>query len=209
MKTEASQVARRFRPEFLSIGNEVNSVYETLGLDTFEQFVILEKALYRAVKEVSTSTKVIVVLSYSQLVDMPGQPRFFLISKLEGSYDILGLTSYPWKNYSQPADLPADYYSRLSACTSRPIGFTEIAWSSDSSQGGSEEAQARYVLRFLELTQGMKLEFVNWAFLHDLPASSVTGFIVQKSHLGLGLRTFEGPPKKAWDYFHALAALPE
>lgn len=64
-------------------------------------------------------------------------------------------------------------------------------------------------MRFLELTKGLKLDFVNWAFLHDLPESSVTGFIVQRTHLGLGLRKYDGSPKKVWDYFRALSLLPE
>jgi hypothetical protein len=208
MKAEAGRVAKRFQPEYICIGNEVNSVYEALGQEPFDQLAALEKALYQAVKAASPESKVMVVLSYSQLVDLRGPPRFFLIPKLEGSYDVLGLTSYPWKDHASPAKLPPDYYSRLARHTTKPIGFTEIAWSSDRAQGGSEEAQVQYLLRFLELTKGMNLAFVNWAFLHDLPASSVTGFVVQKTHLGLGLRTYEGTPKQAWHCFRALAALP-
>ena len=64
-----------------------------------------------------------------------------------------------------------------------------------------------YLLRFLEITKGMKLEFVNWAFLHDLPESSITGFIVQRTHLGLGLRRYDGSPKKVWAYFRTLSQL--
>jgi hypothetical protein len=205
---EARQIAARFRPEYLSTGNEINSVYETLGARAFDDLAALEGKLYRAIKEASPATKVVVVLSYSQLVDLPGEPRFHLIGKLADSYDVLGITTYPWKKYATPKELPADYYSRLASHTAKPIGFTEIAWSSDVAQGGSEEEQVEYLVRFLELTKGMKLEFVNWAFLHDLPESSVTGFIVQRTHLGLGLRKHDGSPKRVWDYFRALSLLP-
>ena len=207
MCDEARQVAARFRPEYFSIGNEVNSVYEWLGPAAFEDLASLEKALYQAVKAASPSTKVLVVLSYSQLVDLPGEPRFHLMDKLGGAYDVLGVTTYPWKTYATPKDMPADYYTRLAKHTDKPLGFTEIAWSSDPSQGGSEDEQVEFLLRFLELTRGIRLEFVNWAFLHDLPESSVTGLVVQRTHLGLGLRSFEGNPKKVWFYFQALAAL--
>jgi len=206
---EARKVAARFRPEYFSIGNEVNSVYEAIGKRSFDDLAALEKKLYQAAKEGSPATKVLVVLSYSQLVDLPGEPRFFLIDKLAGSYDVLGITTYPWKKYATPKELPADYYRRLAKHTVKPIGFTEIAWSSDSMQGGSEQEQVDYLLRFLELTKGMNLEFVNWAFLHDLPQSSVTGFVVQKTHLGLGLRNYDGTAKPVWDYFRALSRLPE
>lgn len=208
MCQEAGQIAARFRPEYFSIGNEVNSVDQWLGERTFDHLALLEKRLYGVVKQASPATKVLVVLSYSQLVDLPGAPRFHLIGKLDGSYDVLGITTYPWKKYATPKELPADYYLRLARYTSKPVGFTEIAWSSDPAQGGSEDEQVDYLVRFLELTKGMRLEFVNWAFLHDLPESSVTGFVVQKTHLGLGLRNYDGSPKKVWDYFRALALLP-
>ncbi len=208
MCNEARQIATRFRPEYFSIGNELNSVYEWLGGPAFDALAVLEKRLYSAVKQASPATKVVVVLSYSQLVDLPGPPRLHLIEKLSDSYDVLGITSYPWKKYATPKELPGDYYSRLASYTSKPIGFTEIAWSSDRAQGGSEDEQVEYLVRFLELTKGMRLEFVNWAFLHDLPESSVTGFVVQRTHLGLGLRNYGGSPKRVWEYFQALGALP-
>lgn len=163
--------------------------------------------MYAATKRGSATTKVLVVVSYSQLVDLPGPPRFHLVDRLLGSYDVLGVTSYPWKKYATPHDMPADYYTRLAGHTKGPLGFTEIAWSSDAAQGGSEDEQVEFLVRFLELTKGLRLEFVNWAFLHDLPESSVTGFVVQRTHLGLGLRHYDGSPKKVWDAFQALSRL--
>jgi len=207
MCDEARQVAGCFRPEYFSIGNEVNSVYEWLGEQAFDDLAALEKKLYAAVKKASPATKVLVVVSYSQLVDLPGPPRFHLVEKLAGSYDVLGVTTYPWKKYPTPKDMPADYYSRIAKFTKAPLGFTEVAWSSDPAQGGSEDEQVEFLLRFLELTKDLRLEFVNWAFLHDLPESSVTGFVVQRTHLGLGLRNYDGSPKKVWDYFQALSRL--
>jgi hypothetical protein len=53
----------------------------------------------------------------------------------------------------------------------------------------------------------MKLEFVYCAFLHDLPESSITSFIVQRTHLGLGLRRYDGSPEKVWAYFRTLSQL--
>lgn len=205
---EARRVAERFRPTYFSIGNEINSVYERLGVARFRELAAVEKHLYRTIKAASPSTRVIVVVSYSQLVDESGTPRFALLSHLRGSYDVLGITSYPWRRYAVPADLPEDYYSRLSKHTDKPIAFTEIGWSSDPDQGGSEEEQAKFLIRFLVLTRSLKLEFVNWAFLHDLPETAVTGFVVQRTHLGLGLRRYEGTPKPVWHLFRALADLP-
>lgn len=206
---EAAQVAQRFRPRYFSIGNEINSVYAQLGNVAFDGLVHLEKELYRAIKKVSPETRVVVVLSYSQLVDANDARWYRIPGKLEGCCDILGLTSYPWKRYAKPSDLPDDYYRRLLRHWRKPVAFTEIGWSSDEKQGGSEEEQAEFLVCFLERTRGMTMEFVNWAFLHDLPESAVGGLVVQRTHLGLGLRRYDGSPKKVWHLFRALARLPE
>lgn len=173
----------------------------------FGDLALVEKRVYQTVKAASPSTKVLVVVSYSQLVDLPGPPRFHLVDQLAGTYDVLGVTSYPWKKYSTPQQMPGDYYTRLAGHTNRPLAFTEIAWSSDPAQGGSEDAQVAFLLRFLERTKAVRVEFVKWAFLHDLAESSVTGFVVQRTHLGLGLRRYDGSPKRVWEYFRVLAEL--
>ncbi len=61
------------------------------------------------------------MLSHSQLVDLPGAPRFFLIDKLAGSYDVLGITPYPCKKYATPKELPFD----LSHQVVRILGYPE------------------------------------------------------------------------------------
>jgi len=205
---EAEQIAARFRPRYFSIGNEINSVREHLGDEVFRELLALEKALYATIKSVSPDTKVLTVVSYSQLVDSGGKPHLELLREVSEVCDIMGLTTYPWRKYAKPADLPEDYYRRISKYVQKPIAFTEIGWSSDESQGGGEQEQAEFLIRFLRLTKGMRLEFVNWAFLHDLPEGAVTGFVVQRSHLGLGLRRFDGTPKPVWHCFRALALLP-
>ena len=89
-----------------------------------------------------------------------------------------------------------------------------VAWATQRGEmtGGPGESpsQPRPVLleRFLELTRTLQPEFVNWAFLHDLPSSSVDGMVVQRSHLGLGLRRYDGSPKPVWRAFEALYRLP-
>jgi len=208
MCQEAATVARRFRPRYFCIGNEVNSLYEMLGAEAFDRFMDVEHAIYRAVKHASPETRVLIVVSWSQLVDLPGGPRLHLLPRLEGACDIIGVTSYPWRRYETPADLPPKYYLRLRERTRHPVAFTEIGWSSDTTQGGSEQEQVEFLERFLELTRTLQPEFVNWAFLHDLPSSSVDGMVVQRSHLGLGLRRYDGSPKPVWRAFEALCRLP-
>ena len=208
MVHEAAEAARRFHPAYFCIGNEVNSVAQMLGARAFADLIRLEQRIYRAIKTASPRTKVIVVISWSQLVDGPASPDYSLVGRVSAVCDVVGLTTYPWRRYATPDAIPPNYYRCITSYTSKPIAFTEIGWSSDPSQGGSERAQARFLVRFLELTRGMPLEFVHWAFLHDLSPAAVGDIAVQRTHLGLGLRRYDGTPKPVWQVWCNLHALP-
>jgi hypothetical protein len=201
---ELKLLLETFEVEYLSLGNEINIYYELAGEEEFDKYVDFYRFTYDEVKKISPETKVFVVFSLTQVEE---NNRFFLIEKFDDKFDLLVFTTYPWRDYETPADLPSDYYLRLTSYTSKPIAFSEIGWSSDSEIGGSEEEQAQFLVRFLELTKGMDLEFVNWLFLHDLSEEAVGG-AVNRNHLQLGLRENSGEPKEVWEYWEALKDLP-
>jgi hypothetical protein len=66
---------------------------------------------------------------------------------------IMGLSSYPYLGYSQPEDIPSDYYSRLLPNRAMPGMVTEGGWISGSvgTLVSSPEKQARYVNRHAQL----------------------------------------------------------
>ncbi len=65
----------------------------------------------------------------------------------------LGLSSYPYFGWTQPADLPLDCYSRLLAGRSLPAWVVEGGWASAGAGtiASSPERQAAYVARHAEL----------------------------------------------------------
>lgn len=75
--------------------------------------------------------------------------------------DLIGLTTYPWKHYDNLESITSDYYFKLKQYTSKPVVFTEIGWISSQKKGSTEEEQARFLVKFLELTKGMDIEMVN------------------------------------------------
>jgi hypothetical protein len=65
----------------------------------------------------------------------------------------LGLSSYPYFVFDDPADIPADYYLRLAMATTLPVFVVEGGWSSASVGGGmsSPDLQAQWTTRHGEL----------------------------------------------------------
>ena len=66
---------------------------------------------------------------------------------------MLGLSSYPYLGYDDPAQIPDDYYSRLVPLGSRPAMVTEGGWISANAGTlqSSPDKQARYIARHAEL----------------------------------------------------------
>lgn len=64
---EAKRIAEEFKPEYFSLGNEMND-YFYLHPEDQEPYLTLPEETYATVKRVSPTTKVLVVLSYDRLL---------------------------------------------------------------------------------------------------------------------------------------------
>jgi len=198
---EARSLAEKFSPEYLSLGNEVND-YFLLHPSELDPYLSLVSEAYSAVKRVSPQTKILVVLSYNHLLQ---ENQWDLLTLLENRVDLIGLTTYPYQVFASPEDLPEDYYLRLSRYTRKPLAFTEIGWSSTGTS--DENEQARFLLRFLELTKGMELEMVNWLFLHDTTLTGIPASIAHPETGTVALKRVDGTEKEVYRIWKALKKL--
>ncbi|MEM2866731.1 MAG: glycosyl hydrolase 53 family protein [Candidatus Hadarchaeales archaeon] len=188
---EARRIAEEFKPEYFSLGNEVNDYFYLHPEDLDPYLSLLEEA-YAAVKQVSSGTKVLVVLSYDHLLQ---NQQWGLLRELSSRVDVIGLTTYPYKTFTSPDALPQDYYSRAEQYTSKPIAFTEIGWSSSEN---SENLQANFLVRFLELTKDMNLEMVNWLFLHETTVGGLLGHLSDPEIGTVALKRTDGSEKEVY-----------
>ena len=81
---------------------------------------------------------------------------------------MLGLSSYPYLGgFSEPEEIPVEYYSRIGEGRSLPLLITEGGWPSASVRGAfrsSPAIQARYIRRHAEI-----LEHANAVAAYQLP----------------------------------------
>ena len=198
---EAENIAREFQPEYFSLGNEINDYFYFNPKD-IEPYISLVQEAYKRIKQISPHTKVLVVFSYNHLIE---NNQLDLLKRFNDLVDLIGLTTYPYKQFPSPNAIPQDYYQRLKTYVSKPIAFTEIGWS--SGYGSSERMQADFLFKFLELTKELKIEMVNWLFLHETSIGGIAGKIADKEVGTIALKREDGTAKEVYYLWLSLKKL--
>ena len=195
-------IVRSSRPFYLSLGNEVNRWYEKYGADDdlngFAYYVTLYEEIYDAVKEISPDTRIFCTFSREIVSENREADLDVLHLFNPEKIDVLMFTSYPFavQGIQECSDIPDDYYSRcLNYMPGKPLGFTEIAWSSADFFGG-ERGQADFLYHItgrLTRDQGVNLQLLCWPWLCDLSENDQTG-----------LKTRDGTEKMAFNVWEEL-----
>ncbi|MEX0827012.1 MAG: hypothetical protein WD184_09730 [Acidimicrobiia bacterium] len=200
--TAARSYAANCRPPYLGLGVEIDSQWRLRPQD-FDRFAELFAAVAVAVDEVSPDTEMFTSFQLERISGMLGglfggvnDPELALWTLIDRfpDADIIAFTTYPGLVFSDPAEIPEDYYSRLNDYAGgRRIAFTEMGWQSAGEYGaysGSEEKQLAFVTRFHELIEDADVAFYIWSFLYDQQ--------VQGPFASMGLVDRALRPKAAW-----------
>ncbi|NIO19890.1 MAG: hypothetical protein GTN76_03910 [Candidatus Aenigmarchaeota archaeon] len=186
--SEARDIAKEFKPEYLSLGNEIND-YFYLNPEYLDSYLSLYDNAYPEIKKVSPNTKVLVVFSFTHLID---NDQWDFFEKFNDRADIIGLTTYPWKHFETPEEITSDYYKQIQTYTNKPIAFTEIGWT-------TENEQAEFLVRFLELTKGMDIEMVNWLFLHEMELTGIVASVSDPETGKISLKKKDGTKREIYN----------
>jgi len=197
-KNSVVTFAEEYKPEYLGLGIEVNSVY-LKSVEDFEEFIPFYNEVYDAVKAVSSGTKVFTVFQLERMKGLTlweiaeGEPHWELIDKFKT--DLVAFTTYPGLYYRDPSEIPDDHYTEIKNYTMKPIAFTEIGWHSAASPVGwesSDQEQSEFVQLFFELTVELDKEIVIWSFMYDNPD------IIEPFN-SMGSRRSDGTARPAWE----------
>lgn len=200
---EAEAIAREFKPEYMSLGNEVNDYFYSHPDDFGAYLALLDRA-YAAIKGVSELTKVMVVFSYNHMTE---NDQFWMLAPLSNRTDLIGLTTYPWKQFGTPEEIPDDYYLRIANFTDKKLAFTEIGWASSPGAGCSEREQAEFLMQFLRLTRGLDVEMVNWLFLHEIKIGGTVASVADPATASVSLKNPDGSKKEVYYLWQDLKGL--
>lgn len=191
---------RAARPQYISLGNEVNRWYEAYGAEDgdpngFQHWVSLYEEAYETAKGVSPETMVFCVFAREIVTENREADLSVLRMFDPEKLDLLIFTSYAVavREINSPRDLPDDYFSRVFEYTDeKPIGFSELGWPVHP-VFGQEEGQAdflRDVVGRLTVDQGMDLELVAWNWLHDLGPEDTSGLAYENGTRKMAFEVF-------------------
>jgi len=211
LRRAAVATAKKYQPEYLSLGVESNALY-IFQQDSFPRYVEAARQIYDEVKAVSPHTK---VMNNFQLERMKGQtglsgqkfdPHWKLLSRFEGKMDLVSFTVYPYLHYTTPEAIPDNYLAEIRQHTDLPVMITETGWPSrDTRSGarGSDQLQIEYMKKLFQQSHDINLEGLIWVFPHDASFGIAGGIF---DHISL--RYNDGEAKPAFDYWQAALSLP-
>lgn len=192
------------KPAYMGLGIEINRIYESSVMD-YQWFVDLFNKSVLAIRAASPDTKVFTTFQLERIKGLKGglfggqnneaANNWSLLDDF-GSADLFGFTSYPGLIYHSPADIPSEYYTSITAHTSKPILFSELGWpAGDVATGWNSTPvqQQQFVSRFFELTKAIESQVNIWSFLYD--PETVVPFNT------MGLYSSEGTERAAWQEF--------
>jgi len=121
---------------------------------------------------------------------------------------LLGLSSYPYFAYSQPENIPGDYYTRLAAGQARPVMVVEGGWTSANvgSVQSSPAIQARYIARHADLLDSVRAQGLIQLEFADIDLTAVPPPVPPNLPLftQIGLCHSDFSPKPALDAWDKL-----
>ncbi len=129
-KNYALWVVQSFHPRYLGLASEINTYMDAYPNDA-KNFISLYNEIYALVKAEAPETQIFVSFQWDDLNNMFPQPEEGNRKKLDTNWDeveafepnldVWAISSYPYFIFPSGADIPADYYFRLLARTSKPI----------------------------------------------------------------------------------------
>jgi hypothetical protein len=207
-------VVERLRPDYLGLAAETNLIRRVAPRPVYNAVVRMtndaaaEVRRSRAASVLPLYVSVQVETAWGKL---GGEGSFVGIDQDLRDFpfmNVIGLSSYPYLGgFSDPAQIPLDYYTRVRGARSLPLIVVEGGWPSASVRGAfssSPEMQARYIARHSKLLDEAKAIAVFQLSFTDLDLGSfprpVPAILPLFATLGLvdaGLRP--KPALATWD----------
>jgi len=212
----AAAIVSQIQPEYLGLAAETNLIRAMAPPAVYGAVVQVANAAAAEIRARSGSTKLLVSVQVETAWGLHPQAGGFqgIAADLAGFpfIDALGLSSYPYAAWPDPAQVPLDYYERVRGTSGLPVLVVEGGWTSApvSTVVSTPEKQAAYIRRQAELLDRAQAVFLFQLSFTDLDLESFPPpFPANLSFFAyLGLVDDDLNPKPALGVWDSLFALP-
>jgi hypothetical protein len=204
-----SAVDSILRPDYMSLAAETNLIRVAAPAPVYDAVVTMVNAAAGELATQGSTTRLMVSVQVETAWGkLQGTNLFIGIAQDRADFpflDALGLSSYPYLGgFTQPEDIPTNYYDRLVEGQPLPVVVLEGGWPSQSAGAitSSPQLQVRYIRRHAEIldaTNARGLFQITFTDLHPSifpPGSALSLF----ANLGLVDTALQAKPALAeWD----------
>jgi hypothetical protein len=197
------------QPDHLGLALETNAIRGLSPDSIYQGIVAAANASAEEVKAYDTKVKLSISVQVDYAWGKLDNSTFKSVDKDFVDFPFieeLGLSSYPYFAFSDPKDIPSDYYYTLVAHKSLPVFVSEGGWASASVDNivSSTDKQSSYIKQQAVLLDSAKAIAVFQLVFTDIDLSSLGSNYPQNLYLfaSLGLVDINLDPKPAlesWD----------
>ncbi len=202
-------VAGRYKPDYLGLASEINSLAELGSLALYERIREMANHLAPQIRSLSPGTKVFISVqadeAWGKIPLTPVRPVDHFNLANEFDIDVLGVSSYPSFFFQDPSEIPLDYYQRFRLASGKPIIQAEGGWASAGTPSDprfTPEKQVSYIRRLFDILDAAEAELVILLIYADLdlshpgwgPGVNVGPGLGVFATMGLATQSFEAKP---------------
>ncbi|MFH0892999.1 MAG: T9SS type A sorting domain-containing protein [Bacteroidota bacterium] len=212
--------AQNDQPTMVFIGNEV-SFYLCMDSINYQHFVSFYNMAYDTIKHYSPATKVGTIFNYEHLSgkgSLTGwnTPHWNALTDMDTSrMDAIGITLYPFFNYTNANDIPPGYLDDLTTHTgNKKIVITETGWPADQTFlpapwtcSATQQVDYTHTL-FNNIINNKPVKSINWLFLNYLMSDINDGYKIFRSVALRDSLNIDRPAKAIWDSVCIIAKAP-
>ena len=203
----------KFEPEYFAYGIEVNM----LGYwdpEAFKDYLVLLENIYPSLKSTHPDIPIFLTIQLETFNNHFDKQKNIVESILPYT-DYIAISTYPFGNIEAPAEIPADWFSRLyDISPDKPVAIAETSYPAedlyienyDRNIKGTEEDQLEYLELLLSSMSALDFKFLTWFVIRDydrlweLMAENDADEIF-KSWRDTGLIDEDGGPRPALGYW--------
>ena len=201
------ELVTRIKPDYIGLASEINTLGAHGNATLYADIKAMCNALAPQLRQASPSSRIFVSFQVEDAWQSGPFPKsdvdqFAMVRDFD--VDAVGISSYPGFVYSDPAQIPANYYQRFADAGGKPLLMAEGGWSSAGGPNFTPQKESAYYARMFDLLDGVHAELVILLLFNDLNLADPSWGLpadrqaTLQNFANMGIVDTSGAPKPAY-----------